>query len=528
MEEHEIDLRPLIRALLRGWRLILVCALAAGLIAGLRAWQREPVYTAQAQIAVVRLQTEVDFESNIRQYESDNTDITALRGGLVSVARSGTIAQDVITSLGDTLPAHLRDTGTLQSMVTVDSQGNTNIIQIRVSGESPEIAEALVNAWARSFVRLANATFGAQTKSSDLEDQLAQARQQFEATQGQLATSELPRELSRLERQTSDLGSLLTTLRTTQLSGITNTLMAQGDQQADLLASYGTAYWSGQTVPLDAERKSKVDELDTLYKTAARLRLLRDDVHALRDQVQIGSTIGSGFEYSLLKAQLFAGSTELPSSVQVQAATERSEAPTVAELDALLNTIEERLNAVDTQIRELAAAFRSGDAYALPAPTGDKEATQAFERQLDDFMEQRDTISLLSSLVVSETGALVSDSRLETYEDKYQDMLADLEQKEGQVYVLEQERDLAKANYTALSTRVSELQAAAVGDDTVVRLADEGVLTGVTQPSSRDAVLAFVAGLILSALFVLFRAIMPALLMEPNVPVPHQRVISSE
>ena len=528
MDEHEIDLRPLIRALLRGWRLILVCALAAALIAGLLARLREPVYIAQAQVAVVLLQTEVDFESNIRQQEAGNTDINALRGGLVTVAGSGSVARDVITSLGDTLPVHLRDTGTLQGMVTVESKGNTNIIEIRMSGESPEIVESLADAWARSFVRLANAAFGAQTKGSDLDEQLAQARQQFEATQGQLATSELPREIARLERQTSDLGSLLTTLRTTQLSGITNTLRAQGEQQAQLLASYGTAYWSGQTVPLDAEQKSKVEELDTLYATAARLRLLRDDVRALRDQVQSGSTTGNGFEYSLLKAQLFAGSTELPSSVQVQAATETSDAPTVAELDALLNTTDERLNAVDAQIGELAAAFRSGGAYALPEPTGDNEATQAFEQQLDDFLTQRDTTSLLSSLMVTETGALVSDPQIEAYEDKYQDMLADLAQKEGQAFVLEQERDLAKANYTALATRVTELQAAAVGDDTVVRLAGEGVLTGVTQPGSRDAVLAFVAGLILSALFVLFRAIVPALLMEPNVPVPHQRVISSE
>jgi hypothetical protein len=127
-----------------------------------------------------------------------------------------------------------------------------------------------------------------------------------------------------------------------------------------------------------------------------------------------------------------------------------------------------------------------------------------------------ETTDLLKSLMVTETGSLVSNPVIEEYEKKHHELMAELTQKEGQLFVLQQEYDQAKATYAALATRATELQAAAAGDDTVVRLIGGGVLTDVRKDVPLGTRTAFALGLLLAILLAILHALASRLLAQPN------------
>jgi hypothetical protein len=304
------------------------------------------------------------------------------------------------------------------------------------------------------------------------------------------------------------------------------TLEAQAMQQAAFLSSYSTAFLSGQTAPLEAERQAKLDQLTQLYATRSRLNLLREDVRAFRDQLQRGATSGGALAYSLLKAQLFAGSSELPLSLQIQAAP--SDTPSVADLDALLASTDTRLTALEQTIAQQVASFRDGTAYDLPSTQSLSQTNQAVQRASGGLDNQQNLGSLLDTLLISTTNGLFADTRITELETSYQKLLAEFDQKKAQLFVLTQERDLAQTTYTALSTRVTELEAANAADDTVVRLVGDGVLASVSRHTTRNVGIAMLIALLLSTCLVLFRTFWPQLVQNAREPLVPRRPATSE
>ena len=515
MQEYEIDLRPLVRALVRGWRIFLACMLAGAAITSSLTLLQGPTYTAQTQIAIVQLRTEANFQSSIRQ-QDETLDPATLRTGLVTLGSSnGNIAQDVIDALGNRLDADLRSAEELQRQVAVVANGNTNVLQITVEMDDSDLAREIATLWGESFVRRANLAFGTSNRVTALETELTQARTTYEERQREFATSDAQRETVRLARETSDLNALINTFRVARLQTITDTLTAQSQAQATLLRAYSTAFLEGQTVPLTAEQLSLGDELRRLYANTVRVRQHRTDTAAFRDQLRDGNGAGGAFAYALLKAQIFAGSNGLPTDVQAQVTA--TELPTVADVEALLAAVDGQLRTMDERIVTLAGELRGGTAYTLPAPTDGNPASAAFQSQFQAFVNENPNSQLLQAFLVTSTGALVTDQTITTLERSYQDLAADLEQAEGRLFVLRQERDLAQANYTALSARVTELRAT-TGDDTVVRLVGPGVVVDRSRGLATALVLGVGSGFLLALLWILSRLFLPDLLKDTAVP----------
>ena len=191
-------------------------------------------------------------------------------------------------------------------------------------------------------------------------------------------------------------------------------------------------------MPLEAARRAQIVQMTTLYSNTNRLMQLHDDVLALREQVQKGSTSGTALAYSLLKAQLFAGSTELSSRIQVQ--TTSNDVPTVSDLDTLVATTEAHLKSTQDQITQLASAFRQGTAYSLPP----LETLAKTDKAFPDVTSQHQAVNLMSSSITSQTLSLVNDPKMADLEATYQKYVNELDQREQQLYVLTQEQILLK------------------------------------------------------------------------------------
>ncbi|MBA3944449.1 MAG: hypothetical protein H0X37_07780 [Herpetosiphonaceae bacterium] len=520
MEDVEIDLRPLVRALVQSWRFITAIALIMAAIAGSLTALRAPLYVATAQLVYVPQQTQVDLKSNVTDQPAA-VDPGRLQAGLLTLSENAGVMQDVLAAVGNKLSPRLQQLGALQGVIKLDAIGNTNVLQARVTTTNEEDSKLVANAWSVAFAKLANRTLAQHATGGELMTELGQARLDYAAKQQQLSNSPLNEEVNRLRRQVNDLQSSLNTLQLSRLQVITNTLTAQTKTQTELLSAYTTNVLSGISIPVGVARRAQIAQMTNLYSNTNRLTQLRDDVLALRDQVQKGSTSGTALAYNLLKAQLFAGSTELADKLQLQSTT--TDVPTLSDLDVLVETTDAHLTSTREQITALTAAFQNGTAYALPSPDVIKQAQEAHK----DVAAQSEAVNLLNAQLASQAGLLMNDPRMDELEANYAKYASELGQKDQQLYVLTQERDLAKANYTSLSTRLTELQVANANDDAIIRVAGISAVTTVRNGALRNAGLAFVIGLLLATLFILLRTILAGLLAEP-VPMPSQRVVPNK
>ena len=191
--DDEIDLRKYIDILLKRWReilffTVLIIVLAAAAVFALRAMEI-PVYEASANVAIVRTQTDVNFDDRFTTSSDSNRaqDVTSRRAALVGLANSGTIAEAVIAELGDQLDEEQREPATLlrridASLSTQNGRtGQSDLIEIMAKAESPAAAAAIANSWAKHYVQEVNRIYGQvpDEMMASVDQELSQAQTKY-------------------------------------------------------------------------------------------------------------------------------------------------------------------------------------------------------------------------------------------------------------------------------------------------------------------------------------------------------------
>jgi polysaccharide biosynthesis transport protein len=138
-EESELDLRGLLHLLRRRAWVIALCAVL-GVVAGMGISTLQPtLYAATAEIRIIDPNAEslANQSSNRLDREREvNTQIEMVKSVQIREAVDGELAER---------------TGQIES-VSVSGRGNTDIIAIRVTSESPEVAQLAANAYAAIYV----------------------------------------------------------------------------------------------------------------------------------------------------------------------------------------------------------------------------------------------------------------------------------------------------------------------------------------------------------------------------------------
>ena len=154
-----------------------------------------PVYESTATAAIVRTSTDVRFDERFTtSSDQPNLDVNSRRAALIGLVQSGSIAQQVIDELGDQLPSELRDPAVLLKtvsggMATVGSRaGQSDLINITVRAQSPKMAAAIANAWAKTYVQQVNSVYGQVPDDmlGSVEAQLVQAQDTYAKAQADL------------------------------------------------------------------------------------------------------------------------------------------------------------------------------------------------------------------------------------------------------------------------------------------------------------------------------------------------------
>lgn len=321
--EDEIDLRKYLDILIRWWREIALITLTTVVLAALGILAMRLLlpaqYEASADVAIVRTISDVNFDerfrTNAEELGTDVTSLSARRSALLGLVATGSIAQEVITQLGDTLSVEEQNPANLLDMVSAElasangARGDSDLIRITVTANNAEKAAAIANAWARIYVREVNTIYGQVPNEvmASIQTELAAAETQYLTSQ-------------------ANLEAFTASNRIDELTGAVNILQQRVEQEVSLQKAYLLQWQATQ------------EQLTT--------------VRALRTQIEQG---GEGAARSamaalqILKMSVY-GMTPEGLQVEVRELPDVNQQAMMADLDGLLQSLTQRLSDVEAKI----------------------------------------------------------------------------------------------------------------------------------------------------------------------------------
>jgi len=504
----EIDLTRYISAMWQRWPEILLTTAAVILLTAGAVWAYRtlmpPVYEATATAAIVRVSTDVRFDERFTtSSEEQNLDVDSRRTALIALVKSGSIAQQVIDELGDVLPEDLRDPAALLEnvegeMATADGRsGQSDLINIIVSTDSPELSAAVANAWAKAYVRQVNSVYGQVPDEmlGSVETELTAAQQTYQGAQARLESHLAASQLDELVRQSAAISQTLGILQDTQLDAITG----EKDRNRSQLRMYYdqwlrtnsllTAARALETQMTDAGAADTASTASTA-STALALQVLQVQiVNAAAVSPPGWSDPGLIFQSqpTVLQLQLEGAATPTPDELR------REIAATVESLEAQLEQLEQSITQTTQALAaDSAQQVISGTLAGVPGllDTGAITPTAGIELGAG-------AASLVGTMAQLEEQQRVLQSRIEV------ETAAKLE--------FTQQRNLAWESLQALNNKQAELQLARAAANSEVRLSSAAI--PLDKPVQRislmlSVALAAVAGLLLGVLLALVLELM--------------------
>ena len=296
--DDEIDLRKYIDILLKRWReilffTVLIVILAAAAVLTLRA-VGAPMYEAGANVAIVRTQTDVNFDDRFTTSSDSNRtqDVTSRRAALVGLAKSGTIAEAVIADLGDQLPEILLDPARLlrridASLSTQNGRtGQSDLIEITAEADSPEVAAAIANSWAKHYVQEVNRIYGQvpDEMMASVEQELNQAQTKYGVAQSSLESFLATTPLNTLRRQVTETQESIRILQAANGEALNNYVKEVLDSYRRIVSTYLDAQTSAQILGFRREQQGQRELLDAYMRAYSDAMVDSFATQAERDQ----------------------------------------------------------------------------------------------------------------------------------------------------------------------------------------------------------------------------------------------------
>ncbi len=628
--DDEIDLRKYIDILIARWREIVVITAAVVVVAaagllGARALQ-SPAYRADASVAIIRTQTEVNFDDRFTTSSGQTgpSDVNSRRNALLGLVFSGSIAERVAAQLQGQLdssllaPAALLET--IEARLGSDGARNTqsDLIIISAEANSPSIAAAIANAWAQEYVTEVNRIYGQVPDEmiASVQAELDQARITYEQAQRALEQFLTTSPLNALQREVQETQQAIAALQSANSSALAGYvddvvksyrrvasvyLEAQTDAQItgfqreqdgrrQLLDAYMNAYngavvdafdtqrqrdarllrlyhdqWLNSAAALTAARVLQSGLVDggegVVPSTAAALQLLKlqlvSNLSGALPSMQLGNPdLRPDSELTTASAPLTGSASvsavqsivRAPQPAPLENASARQPLFQVAltppddlsldtlraDLDSLIQGLDQQLTAIEAEIAALNAARLSGEQYDSPvAGIPDESALVEAIRQQYPTIFQRGLLSEIADVAGNDSdlaqegraraAELLKLAGVETVllsnqpdtplaesiavlERQLQVLQARLEAETAANQQFLQQRNLAWDSFSALSTKQAELRLERAAANSEVRLGTLAIppnrpVEGASLPVS--VLLAAVVGLLL-AVFVAF------------------------
>jgi len=440
----------MVRALIQGWRLIVLGGLLAGGAALGASFLLPPTYQAEAALVMTHTLISPDFETKIKTISEAEAalllrtarDLDARRKALVRLVENAQLAREVIQSLGDQLPEDLRTPAKLLRTVEGRNEGDT--IVIRVEHSDPEVAAAVANAWAEAYERHVNAIYGETTPTNPeaVTELVTEARSRYEEAQRALEAFLARNRIEELKRLIGEKTALRGTLVDARKTSRTSTVQAEVQER---LARLREAYL----------RQRSVQEL---LENARALRA------QLEDTLEGTGALTSALPLLLLKIQAFAAVTEMPSAglfnlgqlTETQLDRLKSRTVPVALQLSLpaLSDLASSAEAVRRDVDTLIATLEAQD-QALEG-TIHEQANRLLQLQGYGFLQEQGLSSEGQGASLSDPFELL----IVQLEGEINELQAKLEAEQAKKLELTRTRDLAWQTYDTLVAKAEEVTVA--------------------------------------------------------------------
>jgi capsular polysaccharide biosynthesis protein len=622
---NEIDLGRWARAVGRRWPVLLaifllaiVAALAGRWLLGLVG---EPVYQAGADVAIVRITSELTFDERFTTTagEVPMTNIAARRSALLGLASSPALAVAALEELGDVLVEEEQDPAKLAaavqaSLVTGNGRpGDSDLIRITAMAATPEKAAAIASAWARAFVQQANRVYGQVPDEmiASIQEEQADAEQAYNAAQSALQSFVAASQADEVYRQVTSAEAALQSLyqaRQEALDAVLASMVKAQEEVAaavlgadaqnrsaayvqeqegrrQLLLEYLDALYSGQSEVFRRRAQQDIQLLQDAYTRRLQTQRALDGARTLHAQVAAATAEGGGeisggsalvLEYLKLQAmtqltdpvvppqqqvapaprvevqgelparaqgqqqaqtlaptvventqpvQVYTAAS--PIQVQLDARGAVSQAALLAELDALIGTLETRSTDLEQQIAAQSALLLDPDRYGDvgEATLGSGQLTTAAQAQYAALMAQGILTPSLSlsgpttapavspAYTEDEVAALTGSAEDAAFREavaplevRLRELKAEYEALRARSVQLTQARDLALDAYKTVNSKLAELTVTRAAAGSEVRFAAPAVAPANPVPGFSlllALALGAVVGLLLAAFYLI-------------------------
>jgi capsular polysaccharide biosynthesis protein len=133
-----VTLKESLRAIVRGWKVVVLAGLLGFLVAGLMAWRTDAEYVSNARLFVAAASDSKDPEELFQR----NMIATQRLASYVELVSSDALAAEVAKILGEDA-----DSPSLESSVTASTVPDTVIIDLEVTRPTPEDARRVAEAY---------------------------------------------------------------------------------------------------------------------------------------------------------------------------------------------------------------------------------------------------------------------------------------------------------------------------------------------------------------------------------------------
>jgi succinoglycan biosynthesis transport protein ExoP len=202
--EEEIDLRAYVEVLIRRWKWIVGCALAAAATSFIVSLLLPPIYEASSVIIITQPRYQMQFDPRFEVVDQQ----TPAYKAFPTLATADETLQSVLEAHAPSAEARVRawTLSTLSDIVEATSEGDPSLLVLKVRSRSPEEAAAIANVWADVLVQRGNEIYGENEEDVAFFDkQAAQAEEALDETETALIAFQVHNQASIVSAQLSSL-----------------------------------------------------------------------------------------------------------------------------------------------------------------------------------------------------------------------------------------------------------------------------------------------------------------------------------
>lgn len=487
LESDGVDLRPVLNALIRRWRMVRDLTLAAALAALVVIQLTPHTYKATAVVALLRSASEVQYQNQIKTVSPDalpgqagtaTANSLEVRNTLAALVNNPRIAEQVIHDLGGQLPLGLRNPNVLVGLVRGSAGANSNTVNIVVQADQPGLAMKIANAWAAGFETYANRTYsGVPMADSSFQSELAAAKADYDKANRNLVNFTAQDREDQIQRQIDERKQLIDSLQKGRQAAIAKLIEQRTQAEANYVGKYMSSVLDLAGQPLTMQAQAQVEKLGMLYAAKAHNDWLLEAATTLRSNLGRpgASATNTVLALELLKAELVSNprsdtsvstgrSGGLPGNLQVNLGTPSSTGENLKaesdDLDALISALQSRQRDLDGQIAKQREVMTTGGGVPTvgTAAGGVASPMMLQAQKLATNLAQLDGIDqavggLNGSDAVSKTMDRLSAEIMGLQSELIKDGATKQE--------LTHQRDLTYKTYTSLQAKAQEMAVAA-------------------------------------------------------------------